>query len=410
MRETLPLVLQMKPSSLKNRRVLLAVTGGIAAYKIPDLVRRLRERGADVAVIMTETASQFIPPLTLQTVSGNPVYSDPFESPLVHIELPRESDIFVVAPATANMIAKMASGLSDDLVSLSFLAFRGPVLVVPAMNHRMYEHHAVRRNLGLLKDMGVFVLEPGEGALACEEEGKGRMPDTGSILSRIEALLSPQDLAGIRVVVTAGPTREYLDPVRFISNRSSGKMGYALASVASRRGAEVTLISGPVSLVPPEGLSEYVRVEDTAGMLQEVLRAVGKGADLLLMAAAVADFRPAGYSSRKIGKEGLPELSLERTPDIISEVSSMRGHPFIIGFSAETGPEIAKAREEMFRKGMDAVVFNDVTEEGAGFDHDTNRITIIDSEGTRDYPLMHKEDCAERIIDYYLEIKRNRSR
>ncbi len=393
----------MPNSILKNKKVLLGLTGGIALYKIPELIRRLKERGADVTALMTRAACRFIPPLTFETLTGKDVFTDPFSTPLSHIDIPGEADVFLIAPATADIIGKLASGLGDDMVSLSFLVFRGPVLVAPAMNSRMYDHPVVRRNLEILKEMGVVLVDPEEGALACGESGKGRLASIETIIEALESALTTKDLSGRRVVVTAGPTREYLDPVRYISNRSSGKMGYAVARVAARRGADVTLISGPTHLELPPFMEGFRQVETTDELLAAVKDEVQKGADLLVMAAAVSDFTPSQQTETKISRKELSTLSLRKTPDIISAISGMPGRPFIIGFAAETGPEIAKARGEMHEKGMDMVVFNDVTEEGAGFDHDTNKITIIDRQETVSLPLMSKEECARKILDFYIK-------
>ncbi|GMT47324.1 MAG: phosphopantothenoylcysteine decarboxylase [bacterium] len=390
----------MKPSSLKNRHVLLAVTGGIAVYKAAEFVRRLRSEEAEVTVVMTESSQRFITPLTFESLSGNKVYTDIFSVPMAHINLPESADLFVIAPATANIIGKLASGIADDMVSLSFLAFRGPVIFAPAMNWRMYEHPVVQRNIKTLRDLGFHEIEPEEGELACGEYGVGRMAEVGRILEAVKGCLTKKDLAGLKVLVVAGPTREYIDPVRFISNRSSGKMGYALAMVALRRGADVTLVSGPASVEPPLG-AKLVRVETSGEMLEAVKKNIGD-VDILVMAAAVADFVPDDYSPVKREKGKSLALRLRPSPDIVKAVSGMRPRPFIVGFSAETGPNIAKARKKLREKGMDFIVFNDVTLEGAGFDSDTNKISIIDEDGVADYPLMSKEDCAEIIFDQYL--------
>jgi len=390
----------MKPSSLKNRQVLLAVTGGIAVYKAAEFVRRLKSEEAEVTVLMTESSQRFVTPLTFESLSGNKVYTDIFSEPMAHINLPGSADLFVIAPATANIIAKLASGIADDMVSLTFLAFKGPVVFAPAMNWRMYEHPVVQRNIKTLRDLGLHEVEPEEGGLACGEHGVGRMAEVGRIIEAVKGCLTGKDLAGLKVLVAAGPTREYLDPVRFISNRSSGKMGYALARVALRRGADVTLVSGPVPVEPPSG-AKVIKVETSGEMLKAVKKHL-KGTDILVMAAAVADFVPDDYSPVKRGKGEAFTLRLRPAPDIVKSVSGTGGRPFIVGFSAETGPNIAKAKRKLKEKGMDFIVFNDVTLEGAGFDSDTNKISIIDKDGVADYPLMSKEACAEIIFDHYL--------
>lgn len=391
----------MSSSILKNKTILLGITGGIAAYKSAEIVRRLKKEGASVRVVMTEAATRFITPLTLETLSENPVSVDLFSSPLDHINLPIEADLYLIAPATANTIAGLASGRADNMVTACFLSFSGPVLLAPSMNWRMYEHPATRENLERLKKMGCFEIEPVHGELACGESGKGRMAEVEQIVEEVKVQLSPKDLLGRRIVVTAGPTREPIDPVRFISNRSSGRMGYALARVARRRGAEVVLITGPTSLNLPSGV-KTVRVE-TASEMFEAVKEETKGADLLVMAAAVADYTVEARE-KKIAKGRLKNLSLKPAVDILKEVSRWKERPFVIGFSAETGPNIAKAKAKLKEKKMDMVVFNDVTMVGAGFDTETNRIVIISDRDERAFPLMDKEDCAGVIFDAYLEM------
>ena len=392
----------MNSSTLKNRKILLGITGGVAAYKSAELVRKLRKEGASVRVIMTEAATRFISPLTLETLSGNPVCTDLFSFPLAHIDLPGDSDLYIIAPVTANTIAKLASGLADNMVTACFLSFRGPVLLAPSMNWKMYEHPATQDNLKRLQKMGCVLIEPATGELACGEYGKGRMAEIDVMVEEIKSSLSKKDLAGKRILITAGPTREPIDPVRFISNRSSGRMGYCLARVARRRGADVVLISGPAALKPPHGV-KTIKVETALEMLNSVEEQI-KGTDLIVMAAAVADYSVAETSKEKIEKKKLKELKLKPTVDIIKEVSCLRNRPFIIGFAAETGPNIAKAKRKLKEKKMDMVVFNDVTLKGAGFDTETNRIVIITGKSERGYPLMDKEECADVILDHYLEM------
>ncbi len=395
----------MKNPRLKNKRVLLGVSGGIAAYKSVELVRRLTDSGASVSVVMTEAALRFVTPLTFEAVSRSKVHSSLFEEPLVHIQLPAEADLLIVAPATANSIGKFANGIADDLLSTCFLSCAGKKLIAPAMNWRMYENPAVQENLSRLASRGVLQVGPERGSLACGEEGAGRMAAVQEIIESARAALSKKDFAGERFVVTAGPTREYLDPVRFISNRSSGKMGYALARAARDRGARVTLVSGPTALPRPGGMMNFIAVEDSAGMLDAVQREVAEGATVLIMAAAVADFAPAGKSSEK--QEKTPELTLElkATPDIISAVSGASRRPFIIGFAAETGPHIGRAAEKMKKKCMDMIVFNDVTEPGAGFDTDTNKVVILGGNRETQVELMDKDDVAHAVLDRLFEMK-----
>ncbi len=392
-------------TNLKNRSVLLGVTGGVAAYKAAELVRRLKDKGASVRVIMTGAAQQFITPLSLQVASQNTVYTSLFQEPLMHISLPAAADILVVAPATANCIAKFANGIADDMLSTTFLAFRGPVVIAPSMNARMYEHPVVQENLQKLRSLGIIQTGPDSGPLACGEEGTGRLAEVDDIIEATEAALTPKDLAGHKIVITAGPTREYLDPVRFISNRSSGKMGYSLAKAARNRGAEVVLISGPVALKDPQGLAVR-RVETSDQMLSAVREETEKGVSALIMAAAVADFRPEHQSKVKVEKKVMSSLSLTPTEDIVSCFAQGKKRPFVIGFAAETGKKIDRAREKMKKKKMDMIVFNDVTEQGAGFESDTNRVIIMDKNNrlTRT-KLMSKDDVANAILDSYLKIK-----
>jgi len=392
-------------TNLKNRSVLLGVSGGVAAYKSVELVRRLKDKGASVTVMMTGAAQQFITPLSLQIASQHTVYTSLFQEPLTHISLPAAADIMVVAPATANTIAKLANGIADDILSTAFLAFRGPVVIAPSMNGKMYEHPVVQENLKKLLSLGIIQAGPDSGPLACGEEGTGRLAEVQDIVDAVVAALTPKDLTGQKIVVTAGPTREYFDPVRFISNRSSGKMGFSLAKAARNRGASVVLISGPTSLESPQGLT-FRRVDTSDQMFSAVREETERGVSALIMAAAVADFRPARQSKVKVGKKELLSLSLTCTEDIVSCVAQGKRRPFIIGFAAETGKKIDRAREKMKRKKMDMIVFNDVTEKGAGFETDTNRVVIIDNKkGLTQIKLMSKNDVADAILDHYLKIK-----
>jgi phosphopantothenoylcysteine decarboxylase/phosphopantothenate--cysteine ligase len=369
-----------------------------------DLVRRLRDEGASVRVIMTEASKNFITPLSLEVASRNKVYTSLFDEPMAHISLPASSDLMIIAPATANILSKYAAGIADDLLSTCLLSFSGQVIVAPAMNWRMYENPIVRENLRKLTSMGVIRVGPEQGSLACGEEGIGRMANVADIVQAAEEALSKKDLKGEKIVVTAGPTREYLDPVRFISNRSSGKMGYALARAARNRGAEVTLISGPTALGTPAGVKCSV-VETSSQMLEAVKAEVDSQTTVLIMAAAVADFAPAVASKKKLGKRDALSLHLRATEDIISAVAARKGRPFIIGFAAETGARISRAEEKMKRKHMDMIVFNDVTEPGAGFDVDTNRVVVIDRKGKSDFDIMSKNAVADAILDRFRKIK-----
>lgn len=388
---------------LKDKSVLLGVTGGAAAYKSIDLIRRLRDEGSSVTVIMTGAAKNFITPLSLEIASQNRVYSDLFSNPMAHITLPAAADIMLVAPATANCIGKIAGGIADDLLSTCYLSFKGPVIIAPAMNWRMYENPAVQENLKTLLAREVIQTGPEKGSLACGEEGMGRMSDTFEIIEAVKSALTEKDLSGKKILVTAGPTREHLDPVRFLSNRSSGRMGYAIARVAYRRGAEVTLISGNSSLTPPGGI-RFISAETAADMLNAVKKEI-QSADTFIMSAAVSDFMPAKISKEKIEKSGELLLNLKQTPDIISEVSRKKNRLFVVGFAAETGKRIDRARRKFKEKKMDMLVFNDVNEAGSGFDVDTNKVIIIDSERETELPLMSKDSVAEAILDRVKEIR-----
>ncbi len=388
---------------LRNKSVLLGITGGVAAYKSIDLIRRLREEGSSVAVVMTGAAKNFVTPLSLEVASQNKVYSDLFSDPMIHISLPASADIMVVAPATANILGKFANGIADDLLSTCFLSFRGKVVVAPAMNWRMYGNPAVKKNLDLLISRGVIQIGPEKGPLACGEEGRGRMADIADIIEVLKSALTEKDLENEKIIVTAGPTREYLDPVRFLSNRSSGKMGYAIAKAALRRGADVTLISGPSALIPPKGLT-FIPVETADDMLKAVRRLL-PSSTVLVMSAAVADYKPAEEAPEKVGKAKELLLPLIRTHDIISETGVGKRRPFIIGFAAETGKKLKNARKKLMNKRIDMIVFNNVTEPGSGFDVDTNKVVIIDQKKELSLPLMDKDSVADALLDRMIAIK-----
>jgi phosphopantothenoylcysteine decarboxylase/phosphopantothenate--cysteine ligase len=388
---------------LRNKSILLGVTGGVAAYKAVDLIRRLREEGSSVTVIMTEAAKNFITPLSLEVASQDRVYSDLFSDPMAHITLPFNTDVMVIAPATANIIGKFARGIADDLLSTSLLSFRGKVIIAPAMNWRMYENPVFQENLRYLLSRGVIQVGPEKGGLACGEEGLGRMSDVSEIIESIKSSLTKKDLLKEKVIVTAGPTREYLDPVRFMSNRSSGRMGYAIASAALRRGAEVTLISGHSSLNLPKGVN-FIPVETAADMFEAVNKELNLST-VLIMSAAVSDFMPSKKFKNKIEKSGELLLKLNKTPDILSEVGKKKNRPFIIGFAAEAGRGVERAEKKLKEKNMDMIIFNDVTEVGSGFDVDTNKVVIIDKEKKIKLPLMSKNSVADAILDRLVEIR-----
>jgi len=399
---------------LKDRRIVLGVTGGIAAYKAAELVRELVRRGAKVRVIMTESGQRFVTPLTFETLSGNPVSTDLFQMTggyeIGHIALADFAEILVVAPATANIIGKMAAGIADDLLSTVLVTAASPVLICPAMNSKMYANRVVQENLGRIRSLGHAVLEPGYGELACRTEGQGRLADVGDIVEEIETMLAPKDLLGERVLVTAGPTQEAFDPVRFITNHSSGKMGYALATMARRRGAEVTLVSGPTSLACPKGVRSIAVT--TAREMRDAVMGHLDEATVVIKAAAVADYRPETSQKTKIKKkEGPIDVRLERNPDIISEIAGKKGNRILVGFSMESDHLIEHARAKLMEKGMDFIVANDVTEAGAGFGGDTNVVRILDRDGgVENLPIMDKLDVAAAIIDRIKQIREGKGK
>ena len=388
---------------LRNKSILLGVTGGVAAYKSLDLIRRLREEGSSVTVLMTGAAKNFVTPLSLEVASGHRVYADIFSDPMSHITLPANTDIFVIAPATANIIGKFANGIADDLLSTCLLSFRGKTVIAPAMNWRMYENPVFQKNLKTLLSLGVIQVGPEKGSLACGEEGIGKMADVPDIIESLKSALANKDLLNEKILVTAGPTREYLDPVRFLSNRSSGKMGYAIARAALRRGAEVTLISGPSSLDKPKGV-HFISVE-TAGDMFNAVTSELPSSTVLIMAAAVSDFKPAELSQVKLEKSEKLILHLKRSPDIIAAAGKKKKKPFIIGFAAETGQKTENAKKKLKEKNMDMIIFNDVTEAGSGFDVDTNKVMIIGGEKEISLPVLSKDAVADAILDRMVKIR-----
>jgi phosphopantothenoylcysteine decarboxylase/phosphopantothenate--cysteine ligase len=392
--------------------LLLGVTGGIACYKAVELVRLLVKEGFVVQVIMTRGAMEFVTPLTFQTLSGMPVATETFnltqESEIGHINLADSADLFVIAPATANVIGKVAAGIADDLLTTVLMATKAPVLIAPAMNIHMYENPILQENVRKLRRLGYHFIEPAEGYLACGYEGKGRLPEPEKILEEIRRLLKKKDLVGEKLLITAGPNREPLDPVRYLSNRSSGKMGYALARAAIRRGAEVALISGPTELEPPAG-ARLTSITTAAEMRHAVLEEFS-GCTALIMAAAVSDYRPVDFARKKIKRgEGPIELRLEPNPDILKEISARKNGKMLVGFAAETGELVTNAAKKLKDKNLDMIVANNVSEAGAGFDVDTNVATILDRAGTvRSLPLMSKDELAEQILDHLLVLKNQR--
>jgi phosphopantothenoylcysteine decarboxylase/phosphopantothenate--cysteine ligase len=389
-------------SPIAGRRVLLGVTGGIAAYKAAFLCRLLIQAGATVQVVMTRAATTFVGEATFAALSGRPVHTDVFEQPesVLHVRMAHEADVAVVAPATANVIAKLAFGIADDLLTSTLLEVRGPLVVAPAMHTGMYEHEATQANLRTLEGRGVELVGPVSGSLAAGDEGLGRMAEPEVILAAVEAAVSRgRDLAGVRILITAGPTHEPIDPVRFIGNHSSGKMGYAIAEAARARGADVVLVSGPVSLPDPDGV-HVIRVE-TAQQMRDAVMAEVAGVDAVIKAAAVADFRPVERAERKIKKEsGIPQLELEPTPDVLRELGEMGEHPVLVGFAAETNDLEAAGRRKLAEKHLDLIVVNEVGREGTGFGSDTNDAMIVSASGD-DVALRTwtKPELAGAILD-----------
>nr|WP_041604026.1 bifunctional phosphopantothenoylcysteine decarboxylase/phosphopantothenate--cysteine ligase CoaBC [Thioflavicoccus mobilis] len=390
-------------------RILLGISGGIAAYKAVELVRRLRETGAEVQVVMTRAAGAFVTPLSLQAVSGRPVRQallDPqAEAGLDHIELARWADLLLVAPATAHLMARLALGLADDLLTTLVLATTAPLVLAPAMNQRMWLHPATQENLARLTARGVRVLGPASGAQACGDDGPGRMVEPPQIVAALMAGPSPDrpaPLQGRCALITAGPTREPLDPVRFIGNRSSGRMGYALAAALAARGAEVTLVSGPSALAPP-ALAGLVRVETASQMAAAVMERVA-GCDLFVATAAVADYRPAAPASDKIKKDAAElTIRLVRNPDILAQVAASPARPFTVGFAAETERLEEHAAAKLRAKGLDMIAANRVGGEAGGFDADDNALVVLWPGGRRAFALMPKTRLAEQLADLIVE-------
>lgn len=394
----------------KGKKILLGVTGGIAAYKSCELVRRLTTEGASVQVIMTENAMEFVSPLTFQTLSGNRVASKTFdlgwESEIGHISLADSADLIVIAPATASFIGKIASGIADSLLSNVILATRSQIILCPAMNVNMYNNPVVQGNLDKLKKHGFIIVEPTEGDLACGWEGKGRLPDTGEILEEIERTLTPQDMNNERVLVTAGATREFIDAVRYISNPSSGKMGYAIAREARLRGAEVVLISGKTNLSPPHGV-RLIEVLSAGDMYESVMEFMD-WSTIVIKAAAVGDYTPSQKVNGKIKKQNNDRiLKLKRTEDILKKICEKKNGRFVVGFAAETENLIENAKDKLKRKKADLIVANDISKPGAGFEVDTNQVYFVYGNGkTEELPLISKTDVARKVCDKVLDLRK----
>ena len=389
--------------------IVLGVSGGIAAYKTPDLVRRLQDAGATVRVILTSNAARFVSPLALAAVSSHAVISDQWgdadHGGVDHIELARWAELLLIAPATANILAKLATGIADDALTTYALAHRAEVVVAPAMNTFMLAHPTVRENLETLRQRGVGIIEPVNGLLACGEEGAGKMPDVPELVAFVRTRFTARDLEGRRVLVTAGPTREPLDPVRYLSNRSSGKMGYAIAEAARRRGAQVTLVAGPTSLTVPPGV-ELTRVT-TAQEMHDVVMAAAAGHHVLIKAAAVADFAPVEVAEQKIKKSEDSDtltITLRKNPDILAGVAKLSPKPFVVAFAAETAMVEQNARLKLKRKGADLIVANDVADVTIGFDSDQNEVLVIAADGaTTRIEKAGKVMVANRLLDLIVE-------
>lgn len=395
---------------LKNKTVVIGVSGGIAVYKTLDVISRLRKLGVNVNVIMTKSATEFVTPLSFQSLSQNYVVCDMFEDPktwdVEHVSLAKRADVFLIAPATANVIGKIANGIADDMLTTTVMATKAKVLIAPAMNTNMYENPMLQRNINTLKELGYNFVEPESGRLACGDTGKGKLASPEIIVDEVVKLLSKeQDLKGKSIIVTAGPTVESIDPMRYITNRSTGKMGYSIAKEAIERGADVTLITGPTNLTPPQNLKKLVKIESAKDMYEAVLENLD-GNDVVIKSAAVADYKPKNYSNKKIKKSDDDLIiELDRNKDIAQEIGKIKNNKILVGFAAETNDLIENASLKIKKKNLDFIVANDLTKEGAGFGVDTNIVKIIDKEGNiTEYPKMKKEEVANIILDKIKEL------
>lgn len=395
---------------LKDKTVVIGVSGGIAVYKTLDVVSRLRKLGVNVNVIMTKSATEFVTPLSFQSLSQNYVVCDMFEDPktwdVEHISLAKRADVFLIAPATANVIGKIANGIADDMLTTTVMATKAKVLIAPAMNTNMYENPILQRNINTLKELGYNFVDPESGRLACGDTGKGKLASPETIVDEVVKLLSKgQDLKGKSIIVTAGPTVESIDPMRYITNRSTGKMGYSIAKEAIERGADVTLITGPTNLTPPQNLKKLVKIESAKDMYEAVLENLDEN-DVVIKSAAVADYKPKNYSNKKIKKSDDDlVIELDRNKDIAQEIGKIKNNKILVGFAAETNDLIENASLKIKKKNLDFIVANDLTKEGAGFGVDTNIVKIIDKEGNiTEYPKMKKEEVANIILDKIKEL------
>ena len=392
---------------LQGKHIVLGVTGSIAAFKIASLASMLKKQKADVTVIMTQNAVNFINPITFESLTGNKCLVDTFDRnfqhKVEHISLAKQTDVFLVAPASANVIAKAAHGIADDMLTTTLLACRCPKIFAPAMNTRMYQNPIVQDNMKILENYGMEVVTPALGYLACGDTGEGNMPDPEVLFESIVKALAPKDMSGIKVLVTAGPTREKIDPVRYITNHSSGKMGYAIARAAMLRGADVTLVTGKTDLTPPMGVNT-VKIISAADMAQAVKECAGEQ-DIIIKAAAVADYRPKYTSDEKMKKKDEDMcIELERTQDILGFLGAHKKEgQFLCGFSMETENMIENSRKKLEKKNLDLIVANNLKEQGAGFGTDTNIVTLLSKEDTIQLPIMSKEEVADRLLDYIVE-------
>ena len=391
---------------LKGKTVVIGVSGGIAVYKACDVVSRLKKLNANVHVIMTKSATEFVTPLTFQSLSQNYVVSDMFEEPktwdVEHISLAKKADVFLIAPATANVIGKVANGIADDMLTTTVMATTGKVLIAPAMNNNMYRNPILQRNISILKELGYNFVDPDSGRLACGDIGEGKLASPEKIVDAVVDLFNEdkKDLLGKKIMITAGPTVESIDPVRYLTNRSTGKMGYAIAKMAANRGAEVTLVSGPTNIEPPSNIKKLIKVQSAKDMYDAIIDNFDEN-QVIIKSAAVADYKPKNYSDKKIKKSNDDLIiELDRNKDIAYELGKIKKNKILVGFAAETNDLIENAKGKISKKNLDFIVANDLTESGAGFGTDTNIVKIIDKDGNiAKYPQMKKDEVADVILD-----------
>lgn len=402
---------------LSNTTIIVGVTGGIAAYKACDVVSKLKKLNANIHVIMTESACEFVQPMTFQTLSNNFVINDMFKEPktweVEHIELAKRADAFLIVPATANFIGKLAAGIADDMLTTTVMATRAPVIIAPAMNTNMYTNRIVQANIGALQDLGYKFIEPASGRLACGDIGAGKLADVDDIVAYVvdffEKEAQVKDLVGRRIMISAGPTIEAIDPVRYITNRSSGKMGYAIAKRAVDRGAQVTLVSGKTDLDVPKGLVKYINIESADDLYENLVREF-EANDVVIQSAAVADYKPKSYSDKKIKKKD-SDLSIElcRNKDVAQELGKIKGDKVLVGFAAETNDVLENATKKIKKKNLDFIVANDLTMQGAGFSTETNIVKIIEADGRiNEYPKLLKSEVGDIILDKVRDILENK--